>query len=124
MHARAYIERNTLPFQLQVFVDMAARHPDRIQTESECPLCTSIIIGVTSLEKHLGRHLEGLALFALPHPESVSIEASKSDDFDDSESPAIQDESTDIDISIGKTSTLTPLRFLIRASFYRYRRFR
>ena len=110
-HVRAHIEQNIPPAQLKVFVETAARYPDKIHTEFECPLCASRITGATSLEKHLGRHLEGLALFALPYPESVSNEASESGDSDNSEEFASQDESLDIQISAGKTSTDSPNEF-------------
>ena len=35
--------------------------------ESSCPLCKVRVVGISSLQKHLGRHLEELALFALPN---------------------------------------------------------
>ena len=110
-HVRAHIEQNIPPAQLKVFVDMAARYPDKVHTEFECPLCASKITGTTSLEKHLGRHLEGLALFALPHPESVSIEASESGDSNDSEESYSQNEPLDIQISTGKVSTDSAHKF-------------
>ena len=103
-HVRAHIEQNIPPAQLKIFVDLTARYPDKVNTEFEYPLCTSKIAGATSLEKHLGRHLEGLTLFALPHPESVSIEAFESGDSNDSEESASQDESLDIQMSTAKVS--------------------
>ncbi|KAL8791113.1 MAG: hypothetical protein Q9195_006057 [Heterodermia aff. obscurata] len=102
-HVRAHIERNIPSSQLKVFVDMAARYPDKLRTEFECPLCASRIAGAASLEKHLGRHLEGLALFALPHPESASNEASESGDSDDPEESAVPGEQLDVDIAIAST---------------------
>ena len=104
-HVRTHIEQSIPPAQLKVFVDTAARFPDKVHTEIECPLCASKITGMANLEKHLGRHLEGLALFALPHPETVSVDASESGDSDDSEQSASQDKSLDIQISTGKAST-------------------
>lgn len=36
-------------------------------SETDCALCQSSLANPKSLERHLGRHLEELALFALPH---------------------------------------------------------
>ena len=98
-HVKTNIEPIIPPAQLKIFVDMAARYPDKVNTDFECPLCASKITGTTSFEKHLGRHLEGLALFALPHPESVSPDASESADSDDSDDSASRDDSRDMHIS-------------------------
>ncbi|KAM0414544.1 hypothetical protein ACHAPT_013612, partial [Fusarium lateritium] len=44
----------------------------------ECPLCGHVIFGLHSYIKHVGRHLEQLALFALPNTGDETLE----DDFD------------------------------------------
>ena len=51
--------------QVPTFVDMCAT-PLSVTTAFECPLCKEDIKGVKQFEKHLGRHLEEIALFALP----------------------------------------------------------
>jgi hypothetical protein len=35
-------------------------------TEAECPLCQLQVTSLTSLRRHVGKHLEELSLFALP----------------------------------------------------------
>ncbi|KAJ5549320.1 hypothetical protein N7513_006554 [Penicillium frequentans] len=50
--------------------------------EVDCPLCQSPNQPGRSLEKHLGRHLEELALFALPHSDQYK----NGEDFDSSSS--------------------------------------
>lgn len=109
-HVRDHNEQDIPTAQLKTFVDMAARHPDRLHTKSECPLCALPVVGATSLEKHLGRHLESLALFALPQLDSDSISASESEDSYDSLDSASQNESQqNVQIQAGR---MMPLRSL------------
>ena len=42
--------------------------------ESSCPLCKVRVVGISSLQKHLCRHLEELALFALPNDAAESAD--------------------------------------------------
>ena len=68
--------------QLPTFVDMCAT-PLSATTEIECPLCKEPVRGVKQFEKHLGRHLEEIALFALP--QSLLGDAEDSDEESDDE---------------------------------------
>ena len=63
--------------QLPTFVDMCASSLDAI-ADSECPLCRETIRGVER-EKHIGRHMEGIALFALPQGARDDLEDSSGD---------------------------------------------
>ncbi|KAL9122470.1 MAG: hypothetical protein Q9187_000980 [Circinaria calcarea] len=52
--------------QIPALIEMRAT-PVAKNFEFSCPLCDVKIIGRNPLQKHLGRHLEELALFALPN---------------------------------------------------------
>lgn len=52
----------------------------------DCPLCLSSLPSGKQLERHLGRHLEELALFALPRSEEDDDEAAISPDEDSDKS--------------------------------------
>ena len=45
--------------------------PAENEVEASCPLCKENVPGMVQLQKHLGRHLEELALFALPSTEGA-----------------------------------------------------
>ena len=64
--------------QLPIVVQMWAG-PMENHANSACPLCLENITGTIQLQKHLGRHLEEIALFSLPN------DRFESDDEDDSE---------------------------------------
>jgi len=51
--------------QLPALVDMCQRMPDE-NAEVQCSLCTENIVSINQLGRHVARHLEELALFALP----------------------------------------------------------
>ena len=51
--------------QISAFMDMCSL-PMRESSESQCPFCQGILEGAKSIEKHIGHHLEEVALFALP----------------------------------------------------------
>ena len=51
--------------QLSTFTDMCLV-PMRDSTRSQCPFCQDILLGAKAIEKHVGHHLEEIALFALP----------------------------------------------------------
>jgi hypothetical protein len=56
-------------------------------TNAKCPLCRLEIASLTSLRRHLGKHLEELSLFALPsHLREGPNENSDEEDADDSHS--------------------------------------
>ncbi|KAL3473403.1 hypothetical protein BJX99DRAFT_233685 [Aspergillus californicus] len=61
----------------QWFLHMREQHA-KLQNFAQCPLCCTGITPSTSFEKHVGRHLEELALFVLPRTdegEEMSSEA-------------------------------------------------
>ncbi|KAJ5629739.1 Zinc finger C2H2 [Penicillium herquei] len=62
-----------------------------------CPLCMSSVSSGKHLERHIGRHLEELALFALPRSEE-----------DDDGPPNSSDESSDGDESIDPDTMIEP----------------
>lgn len=51
--------------QVPMLIRMSTVPIDR-SAESSCPLCLSVIAGSNQFRKHLGRHMEEIALFALP----------------------------------------------------------
>lgn len=59
-HAKAFSEH-----QLVALVDMCQR-PVEEDSEAQCPLCVAPMGSMKQLCRHLARHLESLALFALP----------------------------------------------------------
>ncbi|MCJ1392199.1 hypothetical protein MMC18_005066 [Xylographa bjoerkii] len=64
-HIRNIKRDDIAPGQLSTFIDMCSV-PMNATRETECPLCENSILGSKRFEKHLGRHLEEIALFALP----------------------------------------------------------
>ena len=85
--------------QLSTFVQMCTT-PLGAMFVSECPLCGASIRGSRQLEKHLGRHLEEIALFALPQG------LFEDDDFEDN-SPDDQDSENESDMP-GDAETASP----------------
>ncbi|EXM13971.1 hypothetical protein FOTG_17603 [Fusarium oxysporum f. sp. vasinfectum 25433] len=61
----------------------------------ECPLCRQAISGLKSYVKHTGRHLEQLALFALPSIEDEGLEDDVESDEENDEVPELGAISTD-----------------------------
>ncbi|MCJ1471573.1 hypothetical protein MMC13_000213 [Lambiella insularis] len=59
--------------QLPTLVEMWAA-PIDVLTVSPCPLCGDEIAGTLQLQGHIGRHLEEIALFALPNDSTGSDE--------------------------------------------------
>ena len=80
--------------QLPTFVDMCAS-PVSVTAEQECPLCRELITGTKQCEKHIGRHLEETALFALP----VSLLGDWEDSESDERSAGSGEEALDINLS-------------------------
>lgn len=64
-HLKAFSPITITEAQIPALIEMRAT-PVAKDFEFSCPLCDLKIIGRTQLQKHLGRHLEELALFALP----------------------------------------------------------
>ena len=64
-HVQEFYPQDIAPSQLSTFIDMCAV-PFEATVKSDCPLCECVVTGSRRLEKHLGRHMEEIALFALP----------------------------------------------------------
>ena len=71
--------------QLLTLVEMWAR-PMELHAESLCPLCGQGATGAIETQRHLGRHLEEIALFTLPNDSAES-----EDDDDDRASTNFSD---------------------------------
>ena len=65
-HLKAFAPIPITEAQIPALIEMRAT-PVAKSFEFSCPLCDLKIVGRTQLQKHLGRHLEELALFALPN---------------------------------------------------------
>lgn len=65
-HLKAFSPIAITEAQIPALIEMRAA-PVAKNSEFSCPLCDLKIIGRTQLQKHLGRHLEELALFTLPN---------------------------------------------------------
>lgn len=76
-HVRKHLSGQYSDAQISVLVEMWAGQTD-MHAESPCPLCRERVAGAMQLQKHLGRHLEEIALFALPSEETESDEDSDS----------------------------------------------
>lgn len=76
-HVRKHLSGQYSDAQIPVLVAMWAGQTD-MHAESPCPLCCERVAGTMQLQKHLGRHLEEIALFALPSEETESDEDSDS----------------------------------------------
>ncbi len=77
--------------QTAALIDMSRRHPESIRS-SECPFCdgdwasaepgvlsaeeTVIVVTIDQFRKHLGNHLQQIALFSLPRPTQDEEEGS------------------------------------------------
>ena len=64
-HMKKFSTMDVPDAQLPAFIEMRAS-PVPKNAKCTCPLCSFQVTGTSSLQKHLGRHLEELALFALP----------------------------------------------------------
>ncbi|ERF69949.1 hypothetical protein EPUS_05493 [Endocarpon pusillum Z07020] len=51
--------------QLPALAEMC-EGPIDVASKTRCPLCLAEVTGIKKLEKHIGRHMEDVALFALP----------------------------------------------------------
>ena len=69
--------------QLSTFIDMCSV-PMRELTEVQCPFCQEIVVGTKYTEKHIGHHLEQVALFALPRSMFNDDDVEESDDDQES----------------------------------------
>ena len=76
-HVRKHLSGQYTDVEIPVLVEMWAGQID-MDAEFPCPLCCDRIAGTIQLQKHLGRHLEEIALFALPSNETESDEDSVS----------------------------------------------
>lgn len=76
-HVRKHLSGQYSDAQISVLVEMWAGQTD-MHAESPCPLCRERVAGTMQLQKHQGRHLEEIALFALPSEETESDEDSDS----------------------------------------------
>ena len=88
-HIRRYRPGGVSTAQIPLYVDSAAVALDQVDAESICPLCNIELQGTAQIEKHLGRHLEEIALFALPQNDSDSENDVSFDSEDDSESEVV-----------------------------------
>ena len=70
--------------QLSTLIDIWASPMD-VHAESLCPLCGQGATGTVQTQRHLGRHLEEIALFALPS------DSTKSEDDDEQASTDVSD---------------------------------
>jgi hypothetical protein len=67
--------------QLEAVVAVCEGHTSDDKTV-ECPICRYPVVGLGQYTKHVGRHLEQLALFALPDLEGDSGDSDKEDESD------------------------------------------
>lgn len=72
---------------------------DGPDTKMDCPLCLASIPGGKQLERHIGRHLEELALFALPRSDEDD-----EDPFSSDEEQGQSENSLDHDVSVERPS--------------------
>ena len=90
---------------------MLALSPDQDYATLGCPLCRANILRTISLQKHLGRHLEEIALFALP--QIISGSDLDSDSTQSQRSPDSAKESNEHRLDEFKREredSMTPLR--------------
>ena len=73
--------------QIQAMV-LLGEKPGPDDSTNECPLCKYTLIGFKRYIKHVGRHLEQLALFALPDLEGGLEDADKDQDGESLASPS------------------------------------
>jgi hypothetical protein len=79
--------RHIAASQLPALAEMC-EGPVDAASETSCPLCREHIVGIKKLEKHIGRHMEEVALFALPTSSLDSeqeMESATSNTDDDSQ---------------------------------------
>ena len=98
---------NVADAQLPALIEMRASPIPR-NAESSCPLCNLRVVGIDSLQKHLGRHLEELALFALPNDAAEpddDTETSASDYENQDAIPNIQGKSQTEGIEVASTAS-------------------
>jgi RhoGEF domain len=70
IHVRKYQPGGLATEQFPLFIESCSNPLYGEDAEFVCPLCTDQLHGGSPLEKHLGRHLEEIALFALPQNDS------------------------------------------------------
>jgi len=87
-HIRKYFPGHYSDAQIPVLAEMWAGQMDR-HAESSCPLCGDRVAGSVQMQKHLGRHLEEVALFALP-----SADTNPDSEYDNEKSSQVGQEAS------------------------------
>ena len=90
-HIRTIPSMNVTDAQIPALLEMRSS-PIAKSAKLCCPICQSTVLGTSSFQKHLGRHLQDISLFALPMVENE-------DDIDS--------ESTNSNLQIGGTRSHT-----------------
>ncbi|MCJ1247688.1 hypothetical protein MMC30_004903 [Trapelia coarctata] len=109
-HVRKHLPGQYSDAQIPVLVEMWASQIDS-HAEASCPLCCDRVAGTIQLQKHLGRHLEEIALFALPSNDAESEEDNHSQGSSliggEADTPLIRHNEVDIFCDICATGHLT-----------------
>lgn len=74
---------NVPEHQLEAMINHSCR-PVRAEDEMSCPMCHESLGSVKKYQRHVGRHQEQLAIFALPTTQSQDDEHDLDDDDDES----------------------------------------